>query len=287
MQHPTFSTIHLTSCFLALLVYFTNQFEQWLIHLCQIRHLRGPVVHLKIDVRGIFRVPRWEHLVVPDTLQIGRIHIVWLRRRDKQIASKLEISCHEIVVCDIAKLLDAFSHGHVGKGVLAQVELHTIIVLVIRFLVQVFQRFIAQRHGFVQTLFRLHFLVASNVLVVLHVGANGQVDGCFVSSHHADVTIRTTLFTTFRLYCHTPHKAHFAFQTFMLAGNSQERSLVAIHIDKWILVWCRHIGSKRNLAFLAGRQVDSNNVVATQRGDDLTFILHTIHAIANYAFGII
>ena len=61
-----------------MLVNLADEFEQGLVQFRQVRHFRGPVVHLKIDVRGVFRVPRWEHLVVPDTLQIGWIHIIGL-----------------------------------------------------------------------------------------------------------------------------------------------------------------------------------------------------------------
>ena len=36
---------------------FTNQSEQRLVEVGEIRRLRWPVVHLEVDVRGVFRVP--------------------------------------------------------------------------------------------------------------------------------------------------------------------------------------------------------------------------------------
>ena len=114
-----------------------------------------------------------------------------------------------------------------------------------------------------QALFRLCLLVAGNVLVALDVGAYGEVEGCLVSLHHADISIRATHLAALGLYSHTPHKAHLAFQTFMLGRNTQERSFVAIHIHKYILMRTGHVGDKCNLAFLAGCQVDNDNFVTT------------------------
>ena len=78
VQHPAFHAIHIASRLLALFVYLADELEQGFVQLCQVGDLRGPVVHLEVDVRGVFRVPRREHLVVPKTLQVGRIHVVRL-----------------------------------------------------------------------------------------------------------------------------------------------------------------------------------------------------------------
>ena len=65
VQHPAIDAIHITSRLFTLLVTLANQFEQRFVQFRQIRDLRRPVVHLEIDVRRVFRVPRGEHLVVP------------------------------------------------------------------------------------------------------------------------------------------------------------------------------------------------------------------------------
>ena len=49
----------------------------------------------------------------------------------------------------------------------------------------------------------------------------------------------------------------------------------------------RHVGCKGYLALLAGGQSDGNNVVATQRGNGLAFILHTVYRIAYHTPGIV
>ena len=138
-----------------------------------------------------------------------------------------------------------------------------------------------------QAFFRLCLLVTRDVLVALHIGAYGEVEGRLVSTHHADDTIRATHLAAFRLHSHTTHKAHLALQAFMLAGYTQERNLIAIHVDQYVFVGRCHIGRKCNLTFLAGCQMDSNDFVPTQWGYRLTLILHPIHAVSYYAFGFI
>ena len=52
-------------------------------------------------------------------------------------------------------------------------------------------------------------------------------------------------------------------------------------------MWCRHVGGKCNLAFLAGSQVDSDNLMTTQRGYRLTHVLYAIHLVFHHALGIV
>ena len=67
-----------------------------------------------------------------------------------------------------------------------------------------------------QAFFRLCLLVTRNVLIALHIGAYGEVEGRLVGIHHADVAIRTTHLAAFRLHSHTTHKAHLTLQSFVL-----------------------------------------------------------------------
>ena len=78
MEHPAVGTVHVAGGLTARLGHFADKLEQRAIHLREVADLRGPVVHLEVDVRGVFRVPRGEHLVVPKTLQVGWIHVVRL-----------------------------------------------------------------------------------------------------------------------------------------------------------------------------------------------------------------
>ena len=224
VQYPAFNAIHVAGRLLALLVNLADELEQRLVHLRQVRHLRGPVVHLQVDVRGVFRVPRRKHLVVPQTLQVGRIHVVRLRRRNQQVASELEVGSHQMVVSSRitarAKPLNALVRGHMGVAILTQRELHAVVVFVVSPLVQLFQRLIAHRHSPLQTLPRLRLLVAGNVLVAPDVGTHGDIERSLVSPHHADGSVRAAHLATLRPHSHTPHEAHLALQPLMLGRNA-------------------------------------------------------------------
>ena len=56
----------------------------------------------------------------------------------------------------------------------------------------------------------------ADILVALDVRTDGNKQRSLIGTHNADDAIRTTLFTSFRLYSHTSHKAYLAFQSLML-----------------------------------------------------------------------
>src|SRR5687768_9856695 len=64
--------------------------EERLMQLGKIGHFGRPVVHLQIDVEVIVAVPRREHAVVPETLQI-RWKSAGAAACDQQVAAKLKI----------------------------------------------------------------------------------------------------------------------------------------------------------------------------------------------------
>ena len=144
MQHPAVGTIHITRRLLTLLVTLANQFEQGLIQLRQIRDFRRPVIHLQVDVRGVFRIPRRKHLVVPEALQIGRVYIIRLTATNQQVSPKLEIGGDEVIIgvriADHTKALNTLVHGHAGVAVWAQIELHTVVVVFVHLSMQGLQR---------------------------------------------------------------------------------------------------------------------------------------------------
>ena len=73
MRHPTRTVVHGARRLSACYTQVANHREQRFLCLSQITHIGRPVVHLGIDVDGIFRVPSGIHLMVPYTLQIGRL----------------------------------------------------------------------------------------------------------------------------------------------------------------------------------------------------------------------
>ena len=87
--HPTIASIHLLGSHSTRLTQVFNHRKERFGGLRQVAHLSRPVVHLSIDVDGVFGIPRSIALVVPYALQIGRL-TTRLGRRDEQIASIVE-----------------------------------------------------------------------------------------------------------------------------------------------------------------------------------------------------
>ena len=100
MSHPTWAFIHHTGCFGSCHTQIANHREQRFLCFRQITNQCRPVVHLGINVDGIFRIPWSILLVIPYTLQVCRLS-TWLRRRNQQITSVLHHQRHKIQVTAI------------------------------------------------------------------------------------------------------------------------------------------------------------------------------------------
>ena len=136
VQHPTVGTIHVTGGLATCLGNLADELEQRFVHLREVADLRGPVVHLKIDIRGEFRIPRRKELVVPDALKIRRVGVARLRGGNQQVTAELEIGGDEVVVGAVRELTDALVDRDVGIAIFAQVERHTVIIVVIGLLME-------------------------------------------------------------------------------------------------------------------------------------------------------
>jgi len=89
-----------------------------------------PVVHLGIDVDGVLAVPRGIPLVVPYTLQIGRL-TSRLRRRYEQITAILEHQSHHIHIAAALESSQPLVRLQIGVFRLGQAEANTIVLLLI------------------------------------------------------------------------------------------------------------------------------------------------------------
>ena len=98
--HPSFTTIHLPSCDGTSLTEVADHREERLLRLCKIAYQGRPVIHLCIDVDGVFRIPRRFHLVVPHTLQVGGLS-TRLRRGDEQVTAILHHERHHVEVAAV------------------------------------------------------------------------------------------------------------------------------------------------------------------------------------------
>ena len=98
--HPTLAAIHLLSRLRTRLTQVADHREEGLLCLCEIAYQRRPVVHLGIDVDGVFRVPWGIHLVVPHTLEVCGL-ATRLTRRNQQVSAILHHQRHHIEVCAV------------------------------------------------------------------------------------------------------------------------------------------------------------------------------------------
>ena len=95
--HPSFAAVHLLGGPDSRLTQVADHREERLLRFGEVADEGRPVVHLGIDVDGIFRVPRCVQLVVPDTLQVGGLS-TGLRGGDEQITAVLHHQRHHVEV---------------------------------------------------------------------------------------------------------------------------------------------------------------------------------------------
>ena len=89
MGHPSSAIVHVTSCLRPRHGQVFQHGEQGLVHLTQVGHLGQPIVHLSVDIDGVFAVPRSIRTAVPNALQISRLP-AGLGRGNQQITAILE-----------------------------------------------------------------------------------------------------------------------------------------------------------------------------------------------------
>ena len=77
MCHPATAAIHIPSRLCSRFAQILNQRIQRFRGVTEIRYLGRPVVHLRIDVDGVFAIPRRIFAIVPNTLQVCRLS-TWL-----------------------------------------------------------------------------------------------------------------------------------------------------------------------------------------------------------------
>ena len=130
MQCPATTTVH-GRRLPPLHRYALHQIEKRLVHLGKVGHLGRPVIHLDIDVGGIFSVPGGTQLVVPYSLQVGGLS-AGLRAAYQEITAKLEIERGQLGV----EILFKLPHPHVGRfgrlRVLSQVERNAVEIFSVR-----------------------------------------------------------------------------------------------------------------------------------------------------------
>ena len=73
MSQPPLASVHLTGSHGASLTQILYHGEKRLLGFIQTGHFCRPVIHLSIDIDGVFAVPWGHDLLIPYTLQVGRL----------------------------------------------------------------------------------------------------------------------------------------------------------------------------------------------------------------------
>ncbi len=116
---PSGTSVHLAGCRAGIVGEVVDEGEERFVTFGEICHLGGPVVHLGVDVDGVFAVPRSIGFVIPYALEIGGLS-ARLRGGYEQIAAILEQEGGQLRVSLVGKLSDAFVGRH-SKGLLVGV----------------------------------------------------------------------------------------------------------------------------------------------------------------------
>ena len=182
--------------------------HQRLVQLAQVAWLGRPVVHLGVYVYCIAAPPRRVELGVPLALQVGGL-ASGLRRAYEQVAAKLEIERHEVVVGCVLEVAYALVGGLVGIFVGPEVEAHAVELLLVAGYVGSLGLGIgavAGRHVLVDAL----PWVGRYVLVVDEVGGHGHIDGHGVGPAHYEAVARCRHRAAFIVYLGVDNKPHLA-----------------------------------------------------------------------------
>ena len=123
MVHPAARAVVFPRDGRALVGQLPDHPEQRLGTLGEVGHLGRPVVHLRVDVGRVLRIPHGIHVLVPDPLQVGRLR-ARTRRGDQHIAPELEQQRREGRVVGAVEFLQPFVGGKRGVGRRAEVDAH-------------------------------------------------------------------------------------------------------------------------------------------------------------------
>ena len=204
MGHPSFTAIHLLSRDGTCLTEVSDHREEGLLCLCEVTHQGRPVVHLGIDVDGVFRIPGCIDLVVPDTLQIGWLS-ARLRGGDEQVTAVLHHERHHVEVTPVESD-EAAVCGQVLIPVMWQCQADAVILILVFLEVTAEDLLIAAASEKRERLDVLTGRIAADIVVIHVVGSCGDIqcgsgriaDGDTLLAID-DLTVREHLQTTFRV----------------------------------------------------------------------------------------
>src|SRR5215472_1626969 len=110
MKHPPASGVVRLCRFAAGDGTLIDQIKKRFRTLRQIADFGRPIVHLSVDVDRPFAVPGWIELIVPKSLEVGRL-AAWPAAGNEKISAKLEIKRRELRIRLMPDSLQALVGG--------------------------------------------------------------------------------------------------------------------------------------------------------------------------------
>ena len=254
--------------------------EEWHLRFCQVGDVGRPIVHLGIDVDGVFAVPRGILLVVPDALQIGRL-TSWLRRGDEQIAAILEHQRHQVDIGNGIFVLGELFHALVSLQLRCladgQCEAHAGKLVPVGGNMTFQQLGIFQSGSTCQDRFVLRMCIPAHIVIIHEIRGRSDADGSSCGSFHNNLAL-TTLHTTVTLHLHAALGLQACLHAFLVdtVDYSRQRSALGTYIVVELA-----LKTERELqrAFLVGLNPDNHHAIGN-RGKHRAPIAHTVRTIS-------
>ena len=243
----------------------------------EVRRFHRPVVHFEVDVRGVLAAPNRIRVLVPDSLQVGRLPAL-ARTGDEQVTAILVMELYEGgVVCGIEILHAGACDVACALVGFAQIDAHAVenrlVILEVRRKQVVVGLLGDLRHDTLGNGTR----IGRNIVVGLEVRRNREHERRRVRSLHIDVAVRDRDRTA------VGNHVQAVLELDGIDGHIIDERVPAIrHLV--VAVRGRHGGAKTHGTALISRQAHHNHVVRIAR-KILAGVFHAAHGISRLRDG--
>ena len=182
MCHPATATVHFPSRLCSRYAQILNQRIQRFRGVTEIRYLGRPVVHLRIDVDGIFAVPRRILTVIPNTLQVCRLS-TRLGRGNEQIATIVIHQRNHRHILATRKFLQALVGRQRSIGIGWQNQGRSSKLLLVSLHMTFLQLCITHQFHLIYIVSIALGGIARHIVIVHKIGGSAHEDGCLSAIH--------------------------------------------------------------------------------------------------------
>ena len=237
MSHPATATIHFPSRLCSRYAQILNQRIQRLRGIGEIRYLGRPVVHLRIDVDGVFAVPRRISAVIPNTLQVCRLS-TRLGRGNEQIATIVIHQCYHRHILAARKFLQTLVGRQRSIGIGWKNQGRCSKLLLISLHMTFLQLCITHQFHLIDIVGISLGSIARYIVIVHKIGSSTHYDGCLGAirpyiRHTFDSKSRLDAFLVLSL-----HLQHYTIRSLLslmfkrrIQGNIDTQSTLSTRLD--------------------------------------------------------